>query len=432
MKLRERFHKPYGLRRRSAFFLIIAALLSISLYMLLSFLAENLVTEICTRTDYLDRLSQRQIEDLQTFVDERGIASGDLERLQEWERRQPAIFFEVYADGRCIYGYSADMQEADDGAEPLEGEFTLHLADRDVTATLYSDFLYGYYITGKIFCAGTALAFFLLLCLLGSRETVSYIRRLNEEVQYLEGGDLEHPVTETGNDEITELARSINRMREALLQQQKTEQQLHDLNRRIVAEMSHDIRTPLTGMLLYLEILRSHRFETEAQRQEYLEKIEDKAAHMREITDNLLSYSLADDTDRQVSPQRAESAFAGPLHALREELTAQGFKVVFAGQWPACRVQVREICLRRMLENIASNIRKYADPAEPVSMDVCEEETMCGFSVMNGCAPLVQEGSEGTGIGLESIRGMMRRLHGECLIERTDAAFGITLLFPKA
>ncbi len=46
---------------------------------------------------------------------------------------------------------------------------------------------------------------------------IRYICRLNEEVQILEGGNLEYQVSVEGNDEITDLAKSMNRMKESFI-----------------------------------------------------------------------------------------------------------------------------------------------------------------------------------------------------------------------
>ena len=63
-------------------------------------------------------------------------------------------------------------------------------------------------------------------------------------------------------------------------------------NQRIVTEMSHDLRTPVTSIMLYTEILKKGKYKSEVQFKEYLDKIDLKAHRMKQLTDHLFEYSL--------------------------------------------------------------------------------------------------------------------------------------------
>lgn len=63
-------------------------------------------------------------------------------------------------------------------------------------------------------------------------------------------------------------------------------------NQRIVTEMSHDIRTPVTAIMLYSEILQKEQYKTEEQRKEYVKKINKKAYRLKQLVDHLFEYAL--------------------------------------------------------------------------------------------------------------------------------------------
>ena len=63
-------------------------------------------------------------------------------------------------------------------------------------------------------------------------------------------------------------------------------------NQRIVTEMSHDIRTPVTAIMLYSEILQKEQYKTEEQRKEYVKKINKKAYRLKQMVDHLFEYAL--------------------------------------------------------------------------------------------------------------------------------------------
>ncbi len=89
-----------------------------------------------------------------------------------------------------------------------------------------------------------------------------------------------------------------------------------------------------------------------------------------------------------------------------------------------------QICtdyLARVMDNVASNIVKYADPGEPVAVRSAQEGKLVGFSFENA---LRRDGgkAESTGIGIQSIGSMMRKMGGSCQV-RQGGRFCIGLMF---
>lgn len=85
--------------------------------------------------------------------------------------------------------------------------------------------------------------------------------------------------------------------------------------------------------------------------------------------------------------------------------------------------------IRRILDNITSNILKYADPAYPVSVTFVREEDDAGLAFAN--VTLSDTDSvESTKVGLVSIQTMMEKMHADSRAESDGRRFCITLLFP--
>lgn len=446
MKQKKRLFKPYGLRARFAVTLILSALLCGLVFLVLYQVSDYYLTEHFETPEFLDAYMQGQAESLQDFIDKNDISSKDLAKLTKWENRQPTVLLELYADGQRIYrsvGNAPRRDEPRDAQERIgdraappdaqlrgdEHTILIHLTDRDVQALIFSDATYQYYVIATALSAVVAGVLFILLFLLSTRKLIRYVCRLNEEVQILEGGNLDYEVSVEGNDELTDLAKSMNAMRVSFRQQLASENALHRANRRLVTEMSHDLRTPLTGIMLYLEILRSHQYQTEEELQDYLEKIDAKAQHLKQISDHLFSYAL-EKAPEQSELQTPEQAFSAAIAVFRDDLKQRGFHVTSDVAWSPCYVQVNGEYLQRILENGVSNIVKYAEPSEDIVLQSIETEEACGFSVMNTCAAL-ETPAESSGVGIESIRTMMRQMNGQCTVEQTETAFEITLLFPK-
>lgn len=437
MRVRKPFFKLYGLKKRFAISIVLTAVLCGAVFAGLYYSVDYFLSNYFEQSDFEEIHIQKQGASLQKFVTEQQISSKDLQKLKKWENRQPVILLELYRGDSCIYSSIYDIEKDTD--RDLDYEWTqedhkvkLMLVDEEVEAVLYSDFTYQYYVLGAACSLVISLILFLLLFLHSTQKLIRYICRLNEEVQILEGGNMEYQVSVEGNDEITDLARSMNRMRIAFQQQIEAEQRLHESNKRLITEMSHDLRTPLTSMMLYLEILRSHHYKSDAELQNYLEKMDAKAHHMKLISDHLFEYSMDNElpAEKKQEPLTMEQAFEKAVEDFAEELTARGFQVFSELTWNSCFVQVKSEYIHRIFENIISNIAKYADPAAEVRIDTINASSFCGFSVLNSCSPC-KEPAESNGVGIGSINTMIRQMGGTCSVEQTDTFFEITLLFPK-
>lgn len=432
MKLK-RWHKPYGLRARFSINLFLSSVLCVVLFFCLYHITYAALTDHFDRSELSDLYIEKQGESLQDYVDKHHITRDSLSLLHRWEKRQPVILLELYSGDECIYSSLYETPTAshpviaDDG---MDHSVSLTLGTEAVTAVLYSDFTYQYYLFGTALDIAIVLIVFVLLFLQSNRKLIHYVCKLNDEVQILEGGNLEYEVSVQGNDEITDLARSMNRMRESLQSQIETEQNLHAAQRQLVTEMSHDLRTPLTGILLYLEILRSHRYETEAELQAYLEKIDAKAHHMKLLSDHLFEYTLDGTPPRQEEPTGMEQTFSEVIVNFCDDLNDRGFSAATDLTWEPCFVQVRREYLDRIFENLLSNITKYATPAAEVRVETIATETHCGLVILN-TRSAEPSPADTNGIGLESIRSMMQQMKGIFTAEQTESVFEVTLLFPK-
>ena len=195
--------------------------------------------------------------------------------------------------------------------------------------------------------------------------------------------------------------------------------------------MSHDLRTPLTTLQIYTDILRYKKYEP-SQLEGYLEKIDAKAAQIKQLSENIFEYSLVPkhQTIELEEPRPFRDVFHDQLSEMAVYLTQQNFSFELELDWPDLNISVSSQYIKRLMDNVLSNLIKYADTEFPVLIATTEKEGGVAILFQNkiSSAPLQQEG---THIGLANMKAMMEKMGGECRNNQTGSIFQLELWFPS-
>ena len=424
--------------------LLAAVAVSGLFFVVINYAGEQMITKIFSDSSHIEKLSEAYIQDLQDYIDETKAASNDSEKLTEWVRKQKIVSIQVYKDEILTY----DSNYPDAAVEDAEAEgayyeweyyYTAEFADGTADVFLYGFFsypLYSYAMTAEILLAVILLV---AIVILGIRKPVRYIGRLKAECEILGSGDLDYQVTVQGKDELSLLARGLDNMRMALRESNEKEAELTAANRRMITEMSHDLRTPLTSLLIYTEILGKKAAKDPRQAMEYVSKIEKKARQIKRLSDNIFEYALiTEETKAELGePQTLRELFYDPLSEMTAYLGERGYMVELrpdTGSGSERRqIRVNEEYINRIMDNIVSNIEKYADKSMPVRIETIYTEEYGGLAFRNGisCSMEDRRKTEGsTNIGLHNVEKMMKKMNGYFRVKQTENIFEITLIFP--
>lgn len=424
--------------------LLAAVAVSGLFFVVINYAGEQMITKIFSDSSHIEKLSEAYIQDLQDYIDETKAASNDSEKLTEWVRKRKIVSIQVYKDEILTY----DSNYPDAAVEDAEAEgayydweyyYTAEFADGTADVFLYGFFsypLYSYAMTAEILLAVILLV---AIVILGIRKPVRYIGRLKAECEILGSGDLDYQVTVQGKDELSLLARGLDNMRMALRESNEKEAELTAANRRMITEMSHDLRTPLTSLLIYTEILGKKAAKDPRQAMEYVSKIEKKARQIKRLSDNIFEYALiTEETKAELGePQTLRELFYDPLSEMTAYLGERGYMVELrpdTGSGSERRqIRVNEEYINRTMDNIVSNIEKYADKSMPVRIETIYTEKYGGLVFRNGTVRdagdrRMTEGS--TNIGLHNVEKMMKNMSGYCRVKQTECIFELSLMFP--
>ena len=198
----------------------------------------------------------------------------------------------------------------------------------------------------------------------------------------------------------------------------------------LVVAVSHDIRTPLTSLALYLDLILTGKYREPDQVLETVEKARGKVTQIKQMTDQLFERFIFEKNEDQPpeapAPIRAifEDALSGAVGYLEEN----GFQIKADVCWPDRKARVVGEYVSRIVDNLCSNILKYAEPAQPVLLSVYEYENDLRIRLSNKCRRLTEQ-PESTGIGLENVRFMMHRMGGACRMTIANGVYTICLTF---
>lgn len=243
----------------------------------------------------------------------------------------------------------------------------------------------------------------------------------------------------TSNKEARKLANDLN----GALQELHAERVfLKDGDKRMkenVTAISHDLRTPLTAINSYVDLLENET--DDAKRKEYLERIKDRTSELKDMTGELFKYSVSSDTqyDSQLSNEDLDlkSIIENSLISFYKEFTSKGIDP--QTEFPSGKVIInsnRKI-LMRIFDNVFSNVAKYAtslsvklsdDGVVTVSNDA-PDLTPVQVSKLFDKYYTVTDGTNSTGLGLSIAKDLVGRVGGSISAGLSDGMLTITIRF---
>lgn len=240
---------------------------------------------------------------------------------------------------------------------------------------------------------------------------------------------LPQPIALTKHDEIGQLEEGYNDMVIQLEEGQRRQREEEELRKSLIANLSHDLRTPLT-------VIRSHIFSMgqeplSAKGKESLSLVESKIEDLGGLIDNLLSYNLLTSGKVQLSLEPADV-----LRIVKESAAAWYPVWEKAGIEPD--IQVRDeplrwnidvLWFRRLLDNLFQNVVRHAQSGRYIGIHTEEREGLEGVLVISDHGPGIESdsGNKGTGIGLAIVDHLTREMGLEIHVDSSDEGTRISI-----
>lgn len=237
---------------------------------------------------------------------------------------------------------------------------------------------------------------------------------------------------------------SISRgLKAAVTEQVKAERLKTDL----ITNVSHDLKTPLTSIISYVDLLKRENIES-PRVQEYISVLEQKSTRLKNLTEDLVEASKASsgNISLNLSPIHYTEILQQSLGEFEDKLSARSLQVISTFPQEDILIIADGRQLFRVLENLLNNCCKYALQGSRVYVNLEKEEEEAVFTMKNiSEAPLnvspeelterfvrgdVSRSTEGSGLGLSIAKSLTKLMNGNMRIEIDGDLYKVSLSFP--
>ena len=383
---------------------------------------------------------------LQSYVEELGrsdahVAHARVERASDSKVLARFANAALELSPEDVVAFSADVR-IEDGARPL-GRFVLGLSLQPMRAVLQQRARELFWQTTSTFVLA-ALAVSLLLRSL----VIAPLRRLDEHAMRLGAGRLAEAIPDFGETEIGRLATTLEEMRrnlaashESLAQQNQRLRELDYMKSQFLANVSHEIRTPINSILGSIELLQEPGVDA-GERNEHVARLHRNGVHLLQLINTLLDFAKIESGNLLVDrvPCRLAAVVDDVIACVRT-LTDQKQLYLRSTVHPATPEWVLgdPMRLRQILINVVGNAAKFTDhggievavrpvPGVSPQVEICVTDT--GIGIPEASLPQIFEPFKqvdgsitrrfgGAGLGLAIARKLAQHLGGDISLQST-------------
>ncbi|CAH0188381.1 Alkaline phosphatase synthesis sensor protein PhoR [Peribacillus sp. Bi96] len=202
-----------------------------------------------------------------------------------------------------------------------------------------------------------------LLNYLVSRSIIKPISLLKEGAKRIKSGDLDFEIIDISNDEIGQLNRTFDEMRIKLKESVKIQLQYEENRKELLSNISHDLKTPITSIIGYVEGIKDGVANTPQKMEKYLSTVYLKAKDMDSLIDELFLFSKLDLKKEPFTFETVEldKYLRDYVEELHIDLFQKGIQIELCHMNKPVFVTADREKLKRVLANLISNCVKYTN-----------------------------------------------------------------------
>lgn len=411
-------------------YIIIAAIGAIFSYVFIHTAALSMGSKVLTRSEKFQAYIKEGALELVTLLQSSEGEEFPIGSLLTWNVEYPELQISLYREDKLYYT-SPDLTASHYGLEDFY-TFEVKTPYGRESVKLYPCYTKQFVMQVGIMSRMASGMLFIFFVLFMCHYKFKYLLRISEILKLMESGDLKKRIPLEGEDELTQVARHINALASRIEQEIEEEKRLRAQNMQMVSSLSHDIRTPLTAVMSYLDFLEKGAYSSSSQMEEYIHIASQKALQIKGVTDTLFSYAGTSKREMTKKNQLFEAHILADqiLLEIDDWLDSCGFNVTYENTMTkGDTLSIDVVLLRRVLDNFCSNIEKYADKMKPVQVSIKKENQKFILSITNAIN-LKGVDTESHGIGLENCKEIIESYNGSCKIWQDKLQFQVVMELP--
>lgn len=273
-------------------------------------------------------------------------------------------------------------------------------------------------------------------------EIVEGIRRIRQ-------GEVDYKLdVEKLHGENREMAEAVNNIGEGIRNAVATSVKDERMKTDLITNVSHDIKTPLTSIINYVDLLKRQKIENETVKS-YIEILDSKSQRLKQLTDDLVEASKISSGNIILMKEKLNltELLNQSIGEFSEKFEQRSLQVVFNDPvTPAC-IHADSRRMWRVIENLFNNICKYAMPGTRVYLDLEKANDLIEVSIKNiseyqlNISPEelterfirgdLSRTTEGSGLGLSIARSLVEVQGGSFRIHLDGDLFKAVIRFPE-
>ena len=226
---------------------------------------------------------------------------------------------------------------------------------------------------------------FSLTLLLLERKTMKYIGKIAMAIQNISEGDLNTQIEVVGDDEFSAMVSNLNRMEADIRKLMDKERESERTKNELITNVAHDLRTPLTSIIGYLELLSSGPAISQEMQKKYIDIAYVKAKRLEKLIEDLFGFTKMN--YGRISMNVGKVDIVKLLGQLLEEFYPsfmdKDLTYELKSNVPSQVITADGNLLARLFDNLINNAIKYGAEGKKVLVQVLAKDDIVTVSVPN-------------------------------------------------